>query len=300
MVGSKFITTSNANSVLESALTHFDRRHVFDDLQPYVCIFENCITPNRVFLNRRAWEDHLRQESGSQLDRNTCPLCLVSLPSLQKWRSHVGREMQQLALFAIPKEMYSRDEDDSESDDINESENESVLSQPAVAQALLDDPSQPDEFEYSQYNSGHVQWNDLDNPFYPSEPSSRVDDYLSTMEAAGAQDVNQSDDMHINSRPFPRASADHAGLPEVIGTPMRRSRSHGQSPVPNVHIYTSSQKHIDNRSPSPDPQRRRGSRAADLDDSLDDIADYHRLASHIRELDTLKQRELVERFVHSQ
>jgi hypothetical protein len=99
-----------------------DRKHVFNDLQPYVCILENCTTPNRVFNQRRDWEDHLRQESGAPFGQE-CPLCLVVLPSSQKWRSHVGREMQQLALFAVPKEMYGRD------DDVEESSNESIQSE---------------------------------------------------------------------------------------------------------------------------------------------------------------------------
>lgn len=96
---------------------------MFNDLQPYICLLENCKTPDRLFARRRDWEDHLSQESDTLFDRNVCPLCFVVLPSARNWRSHVGREMQQMALFAIPKEIYG--EGDEEDD---EGENEGVAS----------------------------------------------------------------------------------------------------------------------------------------------------------------------------
>jgi hypothetical protein len=99
------------------------RRHVYSDLQPYVCIIEHCKTPNRLFNHRREWEDHILQESGTLSGRDMCPLCHVILPSAKKWRNHVGREMQQLALFAIPKEMYDGGDGNAvESDSVVESE----------------------------------------------------------------------------------------------------------------------------------------------------------------------------------
>jgi hypothetical protein len=145
MAGSKLITTNDLKSIPLPILMAFQRRHVFNDLQPYVCILKDCKTPDRVFTSRRAWEDHLRQETGSPLSLNVCPLCLDSFQSPQKWRNHVGREMQQLALFAIPKELYGRDEDDDsigESGDNNdESDDDSVLSKVVVNPTAADDPS---------------------------------------------------------------------------------------------------------------------------------------------------------------
>jgi hypothetical protein len=248
MAGSKFIPSENPKLILDSILILFNRRHVFDDLQPYVCILESCVTPNRVFTNRRAWEDHLRQEGGSFVGQNVCPLCHVDLPSPQKWRSHVGREMQQLALFAIPKEMYSRDEDDDsedESDNHNvQSDNDSVLSQGHVTQALLAEPSEADQNKQIQNIYGDGQKLNLDEPSLEPEPFSPIHNYLSTMEKMDAHDLNISAlDPETNShvQAYPRVSDDSPLSPEATRSSMRRSRSLDHSPAPNLYVYTNQQ-----------------------------------------------------------
>lgn len=37
-------------------------RHIFHDLMPYVCIFAECSTPNRLYESRRQWSQHTLQE----------------------------------------------------------------------------------------------------------------------------------------------------------------------------------------------------------------------------------------------
>ena len=34
------------------------RRHFFRDLRPYVCTFDSCTEPNRLFETRHDWFDH--------------------------------------------------------------------------------------------------------------------------------------------------------------------------------------------------------------------------------------------------
>ncbi|KAF8053829.1 hypothetical protein FPV67DRAFT_1443106 [Lyophyllum atratum] len=34
------------------------RRHVFEDLRPYVCTFQNCHRANHLFASRHEWYDH--------------------------------------------------------------------------------------------------------------------------------------------------------------------------------------------------------------------------------------------------
>ncbi|KAK8022536.1 hypothetical protein PG993_013303 [Apiospora rasikravindrae] len=38
------------------------KRHVYSDLRPYVCLYEDCPTPSQVFARRRHWVEHLRRQ----------------------------------------------------------------------------------------------------------------------------------------------------------------------------------------------------------------------------------------------
>ncbi|KAK8091751.1 hypothetical protein PG997_002112 [Apiospora hydei] len=38
------------------------KRHVYADLRPYVCLYQDCPTPSQVFARRRQWVEHLRQQ----------------------------------------------------------------------------------------------------------------------------------------------------------------------------------------------------------------------------------------------
>lgn len=80
-------------------------RHVFRDLMPYVCIFPECSTPSRLYESRRRWFQHLSDEhslssiSGAQL---TCTLCKSDILQLRSFERHVGRHLEELALFVLP------------------------------------------------------------------------------------------------------------------------------------------------------------------------------------------------------
>ncbi|CAG8893706.1 unnamed protein product [Penicillium egyptiacum] len=88
-------------------------RHVFNDLMPYLCIFPNCPTPHRLYESRRGWFSHLQSQHsvsespGVYVD---CALCLSSVPSGKQLERHVGRHLEELALFALPRS----EEDDNE------------------------------------------------------------------------------------------------------------------------------------------------------------------------------------------
>ncbi|OJD24621.1 hypothetical protein ACJ73_04019 [Blastomyces percursus] len=100
-------------------------RHVFDDLQPYVCTFRDCPTPNQAYSRRRTWFNHektahraaqlpqgdshaaLLQSSGPMdtLSAVDCPLCREQVLSLHHLERHLARHLEQLALFALPKDV---------------------------------------------------------------------------------------------------------------------------------------------------------------------------------------------------
>ncbi|PGH00346.1 hypothetical protein GX51_05844 [Blastomyces parvus] len=100
-------------------------RHIFDDLQPYVCTFRDCPTPNQAYSRRRAWFSHektahraarvpqgdsraaLLQSSGpvDTLSAVDCPLCRERVLSLHRLERHLARHLEQLALFAMPTDI---------------------------------------------------------------------------------------------------------------------------------------------------------------------------------------------------
>ncbi|CAI7607967.1 unnamed protein product [Penicillium glandicola] len=92
-------------------------RHVFNDLMPYLCIFPSCPTPHRLYESRRGWFSHLQSQHsicktpGLHVD---CPLCLSSVPSGKQLERHVGRHLEELALFALPR---SEEEEEEYGDD---------------------------------------------------------------------------------------------------------------------------------------------------------------------------------------
>lgn len=89
--------------------------HVFRDLMPYVCIFPECSTPSRLYESRRRWFQHLINEhslSSIPEARLTCPLCKSDIQQLRSLEGHVGRHLEELALFVLPS--IEADPDDEE------------------------------------------------------------------------------------------------------------------------------------------------------------------------------------------
>ncbi|KAG7006555.1 hypothetical protein G7Y79_00014g037300 [Physcia stellaris] len=91
-------------------------KHVFQDLQPYICIYGECTTPEKLYTSRREWISHVEkyhaegaatesanQDRGMTDNRKSCPLCTV--PSIQEGdlTKHIARHLEELALFALPR-----------------------------------------------------------------------------------------------------------------------------------------------------------------------------------------------------
>ncbi|KAL1981101.1 hypothetical protein VTN96DRAFT_3084 [Rasamsonia emersonii] len=80
-------------------------RHIFNDLMPYICVFPDCPTPSLLYASRREWYHHLQTKHSLQSDLETkvdCPLCREGVPGIGLQR-HLGRHLEELALFAIPR-----------------------------------------------------------------------------------------------------------------------------------------------------------------------------------------------------
>ena len=96
-------------------------RHVFGDLQPYVCTEMECTSPNKLYTTRHEWLQHLmavhHQEgpSGSSSTESakdaTCALCSAVLPDRKQLTRHLARHLQELSLFLLPSAAEDSDEE---------------------------------------------------------------------------------------------------------------------------------------------------------------------------------------------
>ncbi|KAL4929581.1 uncharacterized protein BDV17DRAFT_58225 [Aspergillus undulatus] len=97
-------------------------RHVFRDLMPYICIYPDCPIPSRLYESRRQWQRHLCSEHSctgpDYNDNSTCPLCSARIPQTGTFERHVGRHLEELALFVLPR--TEEPDDEQGNDDVME------------------------------------------------------------------------------------------------------------------------------------------------------------------------------------
>lgn len=126
-------------------------RHIFRDLMPYVCIFPECSTPNKLYGGRRQWHHHVQQThaSASSVDGTyDCSICKHGPLPAVTFQRHVGQHLEELALFLLPR----TDEDEDENE---EGTDESIIN------VSLDDSSV----------ESVEQRNDMDNAATPASDS---------------------------------------------------------------------------------------------------------------------------------
>ncbi|KAK0657036.1 hypothetical protein B0T16DRAFT_366818 [Cercophora newfieldiana] len=67
------------------------RKHIYSDLQPYICLEKNCITPGQQFSRRHHWMNHTRtQHWVTYLCLLGCESRSFDLPS--EYRTHISKE----------------------------------------------------------------------------------------------------------------------------------------------------------------------------------------------------------------
>ncbi|KAL3473403.1 hypothetical protein BJX99DRAFT_233685 [Aspergillus californicus] len=78
-------------------------RHVFRDLMPYVCLSTHCATPSRLYESRHQWFLHMREQHAKLQNFAQCPLCCTGITPSTSFEKHVGRHLEELALFVLPR-----------------------------------------------------------------------------------------------------------------------------------------------------------------------------------------------------
>ncbi|KAF3071412.1 hypothetical protein CFAM422_006400 [Trichoderma lentiforme] len=79
------------------------KKHVFRDLQPYVCLFDNCSSPSQVYQRRKDWVAHMKQEHWVSW---SCSFgCSKSFRSQESFEKHAttvhGQDFESIDLQAV-------------------------------------------------------------------------------------------------------------------------------------------------------------------------------------------------------
>jgi len=69
--------------ILAAFVNQSDRKHTFNDLQPYVCTFENCPEPDRMFSSRTEWFEHELKLHRNEWICNACNATFATAASLK-------------------------------------------------------------------------------------------------------------------------------------------------------------------------------------------------------------------------
>ena len=87
-------------------------KHVFRDLQPYICLATSCPTPNKLYTTKHEWLHHSSMihpaaifDSNSPKESQgsvTCPLCKAENQLGTMYDGHLARHLQELALSILP------------------------------------------------------------------------------------------------------------------------------------------------------------------------------------------------------
>ncbi|KAJ5735653.1 uncharacterized protein N7483_000778 [Penicillium malachiteum] len=94
--------------------------------------------PHRLYESRREWFCHLQNEhsiSGGAAENMSCPLCLSSVSSGKELERHIGRHLEELALFALPR---SEEDDNEPRNSSNENSDEDEL----IESNMIKEPEQ--------------------------------------------------------------------------------------------------------------------------------------------------------------
>ena len=164
-------------------------RHVFNDLQPYVCTHTDCTTPDILFTTRHEWLNHVEiahprdAPSGTNPGQRDlgykCELCGAFLAGEKRRSQHLARHMQELALFIRPPNEEDPNDDSHSSDmdsnqslvlsdrsDIHSDDDSDILevSRPIDEARALDYPTPPPQSPANQIYQSTIQ---------PAQPFSR-------------------------------------------------------------------------------------------------------------------------------
>ncbi|KAL9024085.1 MAG: hypothetical protein Q9196_006772 [Gyalolechia fulgens] len=121
--------------IITAKSTRSWNRHVFNDLQPYLCVEKSCLTPDKLYATRHEWIHHCRNAHPSanptragkeREESHCCTLCGNDQDTRDRKERHIAQHLQELALFVLPRDDEDLDEDPDEDEVGNHDPSEEV------------------------------------------------------------------------------------------------------------------------------------------------------------------------------
>jgi hypothetical protein len=102
------------------------RKHVFEDLKPYICTIDKCEEPRTLYTHSAMWAEH--EDSHVVSSTAECPFCGASFQQRAlTYFKHVSTHLQEVSLSVLP---HPADEDDGfDSEESNDEDSSSVWAQ---------------------------------------------------------------------------------------------------------------------------------------------------------------------------
>ncbi|KAI1261334.1 hypothetical protein F5Y18DRAFT_431165 [Xylariaceae sp. FL1019] len=82
------------------------KKHLLEDLQPYICIVPGCEVARTPFPSQTAWSEHVRSRHSSTefLQNLCCPFCKVSAPrNVPGMLTHIAKHLEVISAIALPR-----------------------------------------------------------------------------------------------------------------------------------------------------------------------------------------------------
>ena len=256
-------------------------RHIFKDIKPYVCALTECSMPDRLYDSRREW--HFHETTEHHREDFLCALCKDSLKSARQYERHVGRHLEELALFALPRvEMDSDEDDQNESGYLHEyhrsESHASVHSESSLGEDDADDDQfalpgvemDSDEDDQNEGGYSHEYHRSESHASVRSESSSGEDDTdtISTIEwshAHASAHLLPFDSLSLvgedEGKHHPNASVSPHEIHAPLGDPGIPAYSNPQNPHSNTSGYGQPES---SRWHEPNPQREIVGRDTDM------------------------------------
>ncbi|KAI9146994.1 Zinc finger transcription factor ace1 [Paramyrothecium foliicola] len=112
-----FVCVGCGDSVVISSKSAW-KKHLFSDIQPYVCVVVDCNYVDAPFSTKNEWENHSATEHDlyQASESFDCPICQETLQKTPvKMRSHIARHLEEIALTILPTNPDSEDGTDIDS-----------------------------------------------------------------------------------------------------------------------------------------------------------------------------------------
>ncbi|PGH21540.1 hypothetical protein AJ80_03099 [Polytolypa hystricis UAMH7299] len=144
-------------------------RHIFDDLMPYICILPDCTSPNRL------------SDKGLKID---CTLCKDEVAAGYIFEKHLARHLEELALFAMPRDAVGENTDSNASGVVN---SDIVIVDQSDLSGLSDD-DQPIRDDYIGASNRSPGYKNIKIISTMESPSQAEHDHPEVIFSSGSED----------------------------------------------------------------------------------------------------------------